>query len=85
MSFLIENKCSVYTVRPLVCKMYPFQPPPREFVIEATDICPISALLSSELKEIHDGIISKLKVFINITYNDTTACNKLFYNKHYDF
>jgi Fe-S-cluster containining protein len=83
--FLIENRCSVYPVRPLVFKMYLFQPSPTKFVIEATDICPIPALLSSELKETYNGIILKRKMFINIANKDITVCNKLFYNKHYNF
>jgi len=41
--FLKENSCSVYRVRPLICRFYPFQlknPRNRGYAFSHTDECP---------------------------------------------
>ena len=41
--FLKDNSCSIYQIRPLICRFYPFQlknPGNDRYVIEYTDECP---------------------------------------------
>ena len=40
--FLRNTSCSIYPIRPLICRFYPFQlnPGPKGYVFEYTDECP---------------------------------------------
>ena len=40
--FLQKTACSIYPIRPLICRFYPFQlhPTPHGYVFEYTDECP---------------------------------------------
>jgi len=41
--FLKDNSCSIYRIRPLICRFYPFQlknPENNKYIFEYTDECP---------------------------------------------
>lgn len=57
--FLDNNKCSIYPVRPLSCKQYPFQTG-LQLILDGFEICPIATLLASEIWELHQDIITEI-------------------------
>lgn len=54
--FLVDNKCSIYPVRPLSCKQYPFQAG-LQVNLDGFEICPTATLIGSEVREIYQKII----------------------------
>lgn len=56
--FLVDNKCTIYEQRPLICRFYPFELTTDEkgtFVFKETDECPVirsnDGVETSELDE----------------------------------
>lgn len=54
--FLKDNVCSIYPVRPKICRIFPFELEPMEGIVRLTavEVCPTATLIYNDLLEYHE-------------------------------
>jgi len=57
-SFLKNGLCSVYPVRPRICRMYPFEVAANLGIvrIEGIDLCPVATVIGNEIRDYFEGV-----------------------------
>ncbi len=62
--FLADNLCTIYSIRPLICRFYPFKldnPGNGEYVFSVTQECPGVGNGSKLKKALFEGLFSELE------------------------
>ncbi len=57
-SFLKDGLCSVYPVRPRICRMYPFEVAASLGIVrlEGVDLCPIATVVGNEIRDYFESV-----------------------------
>lgn len=57
-SFLKDGRCAIYSVRPRICRMYPFEVAVNLGIVrlEGIDLCPIATVIGNEIRDYFESV-----------------------------